>query len=178
MCHLLGRVEHISVSEERVSSIFRVDKPMYQITRLHISEDINLLSLLLHEKYTSRLIAGLHRRINISAEVPTSEPRLPGDQCEGHASGGFVESLLAAKRQLVLLPVLGLCALYDSHHDGSLCHRGARALLHLGRFQRLREHRLVRQLRCLHHQADIHLGSDWSGAFCVRLGAYVLYLAG
>lgn len=152
---------------------------MYQITRLHFSEDINLHSRLLFEKYTSCIIAGLHRRINFSTEVPSSEPWLPGDQREGHASGGSVEPSLAAQRQLALLPILRLCAVYDSHHDSSLCHRGARALLHLGRFQRLREHCVVRQqLWCIHHQADLHLGSDGSGAFCVRLGAYVLYLAG
>jgi len=150
---------------------------MYQITRLHFSEDINLHSRLLVEKYTSRIIAGLHRRISTSTEVPSSEPWLPGDQREGDASGGSVEPSLAAQRQLALLPVLGLCAAYDSHHDSSLCHRGARALHHLGRFQRLCEHRVVRQqLRCIYHQADLHLGSDGSGAFCIRLGALLSWL--
>lgn len=150
---------------------------MYQITRLHFSEDINLHSRLLFEKCTSRIIAGLHRRISISTEVPSSEPWLPGDQREGHASGGSVEPSLAAQRQLALLPVLGLCSVYDSHHDSSLCHRGARALLHLGRFQRLCEHRVVRQqLRCIYHQADLHLGSDGSGAFCIHLGALLSWL--
>lgn len=88
-----------------------------------------------------------------------------------------MEPSLAAQRELALLPVLRLCAVYDSHHDSSFCHRGARALLHLGRFQRLREHGLVRQqLRCIHHQADLHLGSDGSGAFCIRLGALLIWL--
>ena len=150
---------------------------MYQITQHHISEDSSLHSRLLYEKYTSHIISGLHGWINFSAEVPSSEPWLPGDQREGDASGGSLEPSLAAQRQLALLPVLELCAVHDSHHDSSLCHRGAGALLYLGWFQWLREPRLVcQQLRRLHHQAGLHLGSDGSGAFSIRLGSHVLRL--
>lgn len=74
---------------------------------------------------------------DVSAGVPAGEPRLLGDQREGDASGGSVEPSLAAQAELALLDVLGLRPVHDPHHDSPLRHRGAGALLQLGRFQQL-----------------------------------------